>query len=152
MDVNKILTPVMLRLINDKNIVGVTTLGDLLNNDIKVFKGPRKPTGISNPCFTIHILSAPMDPDAKSYNGTLLINFYCDNYASGNANIELMGPVVDRVEVLFDDRPLNIEGYNNYNLVVQEPLGLLFDPAHPDEHYMSIRVSFGLAKTLLNLR
>ena len=145
MDINKILTPAMLRLINDKNIVGVTTLGDLLNNDIKVFKGPRKPTGISNPCFTIHVLSAPRDPDSKSYNGTLLINFYHDNYAAGNAAVEKMGPVTDRVEYLFDDKPLNIEGYTNYSLVVQEPLGPLFDPVWaPDEHYMSIRIRFGM--------
>ena len=145
MDVDKILTPVMVRLLNDKNISGQTTLGDLLNNKIDVYKGPRKPTGAKNPCFTIHVLSAPRDEDAKNYNGTLLINFYHDNYAAGNAAVEKMGPVTDRVEVLFDDRPLSIEGYTNYNLVVQEPLGPLFDHVWaPDEHYMSIRIRFGM--------
>ncbi len=146
MDINKILTPVKLRLINDKNISGQTTLGDLLNNKIDVYKGPRKPTGTKNPCFTIHVLSAPRDPDSKSYNGTLLINFYCPNYASGNANIELMGPVTARIVELFDDQPLTMDGYNNFNLVVQEPLGPLFDPSFPNEHFMSIRIKFNLIK------
>lgn len=146
MDSNKILTPVKLRLINDKNISGQTTLGDLLNNKIDAYKGPRKPTGTKNPCFTIHVLSAPRDPDSKSYNGTLLINFYCPNYASGNANIELMGPVTARIVELFDDQPLTMDGYNNFNLVVQEPLGPLFDPSLPNEHFMSVRIKFNLFK------
>lgn len=145
MDTNKILTPVLLRLLNDKNIPDQTTLADLLGT-VKVVKGPRKPTGMTNPCFTIHILSAPRDPDSKSYNGTLLINFYCDNYQSENANIELMGPVTDRVIELFDDRPLDVEDYNCYNLAVLEPLGPLFDPSFPDEHYMSIRIKFNIVK------
>lgn len=144
MDANKILTPVMVRLLNDKNIPGQTTLGDLLNNDIKVVKGPRKPKTMTNPCFTIHVLSAPMDPDAKSYNGTLLINFFCDNYASGNANVELMGPVTARVIWLFDDKPITVSGWRVYDFHVQEPLGPLQDPALPDESFMSVRIKFGI--------
>lgn len=144
MDVNKILTPVMIRLLNDKNTTG--SLDDLLGGEITVYKGPRKPTKSKNPCFTVHVLTAPREPDSKAHNGTLLINFYCDNYTSGNANVELMGPAADRVIELFDDRPLEIEGYSNYDLVVQEPLGPLFDPDFPDEHFMSIRVRFSLVK------
>lgn len=146
MDVNKILTQASLRLISDKNISRQTTLGDLLNNEIVVYKGTRKPTGAKNPCFTVHVLSAPRDPDSKSYNGTLLINFYCSNYTSGNANIELMGPVTARIVELFDDRPLTMDGYNNFNLAVQEPLGPLFDPSFPNEHFMSVRIKFNLFK------
>ncbi len=145
MDVNKILTPVMVRLLNDKN--GPGSLGELLGGEITVYKGPRKPTKSKSPCFTVHVLTAPRDPDAKNYNGTLLINFYHDNYTSGNAAVEKMGPVAARVVELFDDQPLSIEGYNNYDLVVQEPLGPLFDPDLPDEHFMSIRVKFSLVKT-----
>ena len=145
MDVNKILTPAMVRLLNDKN--GPGSLGELLGGEITVYKGPRKPTKAKNPCFTVHVLTASRDPDAKNYNGTLLINFYHDNYVSGNAAVEKMGPVADRVVELFDDRPLEIEGYSNYDLVVQEPLGPLFDPDFPDEHFMSIRVKFSLVKT-----
>lgn len=146
MDINKILTQASLRLISDKNISRQTTLGDLLNNEIVVYKGTRKPTGAKNPCFTVHVLSAPRDPDSKSYNGTLLINFYCSNYTSGNANIELMGPVTARIVELFDDRPLTMDGYNNFNLAVQEPLGPLFDPSFPNEHFMSVRIKFNLFK------
>lgn len=146
MDINKILTQASLRLISDKNISRQTTLGDLLNNEIVVYKGTRKPTGAKNPCFTVHVLSAPRDPDSKSYNGTLLINFYCSNYASGNANIELMGPVTARIVELFDDQPLTMDGYNNFNLAVQEPLGPLFDPSFPNEHFMSVRIKFNLFK------
>src|SRR5690606_21982730 len=117
----QILTPVMIRLLNDKNTTG--SLDDLLGGEITVYKGPRKPTKAKNPCFTVHVITASRNPDAKNYNGTLLINFYHDNYVSGNAAVEKMGPVADRVIELFDDRPLEIEGYSNYDLVVQEPLG-----------------------------
>ena len=107
MDVNKILTSAMVRLLNDKS--GPRSLGELLGGEITVYKGPRKPTKAKNPCFTVHVLTASRDPDAKNYNGTLLINFYHDNYASGHAPVEKRGPVADRVVELFDDQPLKLK-------------------------------------------
>jgi hypothetical protein len=141
LDVNKILTPAMVRIINDQ------TLKTLLNGKIQAAKGPRR-TKTMEGCnaFTVHVLSAPMDPDSKAYNGTLLINFYCPNYEDGNANVEFMGPVAARVVELFDDIPLTITGYNNFNLTVEEPLGPLFDSAFPNEHFMSVRIKFNIFK------
>jgi hypothetical protein len=142
MDVNKLLTPAMVRLLNDstlKTLLGAST--------IPAVKGARRPkTMMGTKCFTVHVLSNPRDEDSKVHNGTMLINFYCPNYSEGNAAIETMGPVVSRVVELFDDKPLAMDGYNNFNLTVQEPLGPLFDPLFPDEHSMSIRIKFNLIK------
>lgn len=141
LDVNKIITPAMVRLVND------ATIKNLLGETVHAVKGPRRPASVMGKnSFTIHVLSNPRDPDSKVHNGTLLINFYCPNYASGNANIELMGPVTARIVELFDDQLLTMDGYNNFNLVVQEPLGPLFDPSFPNEHFMSVRIKFNLFK------
>lgn len=148
MNVDKILTPVMVRLLDDKNIPGQTTLGDLLGT-IKVVKGPRKPKSITNPCFTLHVLTNPRDPDSKAHNGTLLVNFYANNYAGGNTNIELLGPVASRVIWLFDDRPIEVPDWRVYDFHVQEPLGPLQDPEIPDESFMSVRIKFGMIPNLI---
>jgi hypothetical protein len=147
MDVNKILTPVAVRLLNDKS--GPGSLGELLGGEIIVYKGPRKPTKSKNSCFTVHVLTAPREPDSKAYNGTLLINFYCDNYTSGNVNVELMGPVTARVIWLFDDKPITVSGWRVYDFHVQEPLGPLQDPGIPDESFMSVRIKFGMIPNLI---
>ena len=107
LDANKILTSAMVRVVNDQ------TLKTILGGQIQAVKGPRRTKDMEGSnSFTLHVLSAPMDPDSKVYNGTLLINFYCQNYSSGNAKVETMGPVAARVAELFDDRPLVIDGYN----------------------------------------
>jgi len=145
MNINKILAPVVLRLFNDRDVADETDLGNLLD-EIRTVKGPRRPTGMNNPCFTAHVSSNPMDPTSKVHRGTMIVNFYCDNYDSGNANIELMGTVTDRIITLFDDEVFSIDGYRNFTLDVQEPLGPLFNPNHSGEHYMSIRLRFILIK------
>lgn len=99
---------------------------------------------MNNPVFTVNAPSAPMNPDTTQYNGTILINFYADNYESGNANIELMGPVAERVVDIFHDKPFTFDNYDNYNLAVDEPMGPLYDSDDPNEHFMSIRINFGL--------
>src|SRR5690554_2152334 len=116
------------RITKDKNIPDQTTLTDLLSNinlTKRIVKGPRKPTSMANPCFTVHILSNPRDPDSKSHYGTLLVNFYANNYADGNANAELLGPVAARLVWLFDDKPPVIPGWRVYDFHVQESLGPL---------------------------
>lgn len=143
MNINEILTPVMVRLLNDRNIPGVTTLGSLLDT-IRVVKGPRKPKNMTNPCFTVHVLTNPRDPDSKAHNGTLLINFYADNYKDGNTNIELLGPVAARVVWLFDDKPIAVPGWRVYDFHAEESLGPLQEPEFPNENFMSIRVKFGM--------
>ena len=139
-DVNKILAPALVRITNDQ------ALKQLLSGNFKAVKGPRRPTNAAGNYFTVHILTNNSDPDSKVHNGTLLICFYCPNYSTGNANVELMGPVAARVAELFDDAPLTMESYNNFNLVVEEPLGPLFDPAYPSESFMTVRIRFNLIK------
>jgi len=149
MDKNKLLTPIVLRIMNDKNVPDEEDLGDLLGLndsgylDIPVIKGPRKMTN-ADECITVNAPSAPKDPNSKAYNGTILINYHCPNYDAGNARMEKMGPVAARIEEIMDDNTLDIEGYRNYNFVVGEPMGPLFDSDDPDEHFMSIRINFGL--------
>lgn len=134
MDKNKLLTPIVLKLMNDDELY-----------NIPVIKGPRKPEGISE-CITVNAPSAPMDPDTTAYNGTILINYYCPNYKSGNANLEKMGPITERIVELMHDNLLNVDGYRNYNFAVDEPMGPLWDSDEPEEHFMSIRIKFGLIK------
>jgi hypothetical protein len=142
LDVNKLLTPALIRIRND------STLQTLLDTTvIQAIKGAKRPTAIiGTKCFTVHVLSNNRDEDTKVYNGTLVINFYCPNYSDGNANVELMGPVAAQIVELFDDEPLTMDGYGNYNLAVQEPLGPLYDPDFPNEHYMNVRIQFNLYK------
>lgn len=141
LDIDKILTPAMARLVND------ATLKTLLGGTVQAWKGAKRPTDkVNQKGFTVHVLTNNRDPDSKAHNGTLLINFYCPNYSAGNANVELMGPVAERIVELFDDQPLVMDGYNNFNLVVQEPLGPLLDPSFPNEHFMSVRMQFNLFK------
>ncbi len=137
----------MIRILDDKNIPSQTTLTDLLsgiNLAQRIVKGPRKPKSMMNPCFTLHVLTNPRDPDSKAHNGTLLVNFYVNNYTDGNANIELLGPVAARLVRLFDDKPIIVFGWRVYDFHVQEPLGPLQDPAFPDESFMSVRIKFGM--------
>ncbi|AZO96134.1 hypothetical protein [Halocella sp. SP3-1] len=142
MDINLLLEATRLRIAGDTD-TGEQDLGQLLTT-IKAIKGARRPDSMANPCITINAPSAPQDEDYKTINGTLIINVFADNHNSGNANIELLTPVAARIEYLFDDKPLTIEGYNNYNLVVQETMGPLWDSDDPDEHFMNTRIKFNL--------
>lgn len=140
MDINVLLNPVQVRIKND------AILAVMLGETPKTAKGIRKPTGMTNPCFTAHVSSNPRDPDTKIHNGTLIINFYCDNYQEGNANVELVGKVNDRLVELFDDVCPNTPGYEIGKWVVEEPLGPLFDSDDPGEHYSSVRIGFTIRK------
>lgn len=139
MDVNKILTAALLRLINDDE------LQTLLDGNIRAVKGPRKPEGWDE-CFTVHIPSNSRNPDTKIHTGTLNINYYCPNYPSGNANVEKIGQVVDRLVELFDEWYPEIEEYKVADWSVEEPLGPLWDPDEPDEHFASVRIGFVIQK------
>lgn len=132
----------MIRIVTDQ------TLKAKLGGTIQAAKGARRPKSmIGQRCFTVHVLSNSRDEDSKAHNGTLVINFYCPNYGDGKANVELMGPITERLVELFDDNPLSITGYNNFNLTVLEPLGPLFDQEYPNEHFMSVRCRFNIIKT-----
>lgn len=134
---NIILNPAQIRIMQDQQIK------DLVG-DVSISKGPKKPTGTPNPCFTAHILSHPPNPDTKAYNGTLQIKFFCDDYPSGNANVELIGEVEARIVDLFDDKPFEIDGYLNYDLHVDEPAGPY--QGNEGEHYSEIRIKYSIVK------
>lgn len=139
LDVNKILTPAMIRIVTDQ------ALKTKLGGTIQVDKGARRGKSmIGQKCFTVHVLSNQRDEDSKAHNGTLLVNFYCPNYGDGKANVELMGPISERLVWLFDEKPLAVSGWRVYDFHVQEPLGPLFDPEFQNEHFMSVRIKFGM--------
>ena len=108
MNINKFLTAAVLRLLNDtpeNNNNNEETLEELMD-DFRIIKGPRKPDN-TDECITVHVLTAPQDPDTKQIDGTLQINYYYKNHENGNANIEQLGPVADRIHELFDDKPFD---------------------------------------------
>ena len=142
MDPNKLLTPVALR------IMGDATLKSLTTDPVRVVKGKNK-GGKGNPCFTVDVLTAPIDEDFKAINGTIQVKIYLDDYASGNPNIETMGPVLERLMELFDDKPLTVSGYLNYSLWAQEPLGPLPETVagnNTGEHFGVVRIGYGLIR------
>lgn len=146
MDPNVILNPVVVRLMGDE---GIKLIAD--TDPLRVVKGPRKPEGMHNPCITVHVLTSPRDPDYKDHIGTLQIKFCVDDYSGGNANAEVIGAGINRIAELFDDKPLEIEGFFNYNLVVEEPLGPLREPSGGttsdlSEHFGLVRIRFGIAR------
>lgn len=141
MDINNILDPSQLRIIKDYEI------NNFLGSVPETVKGPRKPKDMNNPCFTLNIPSNPINPDTKIYTGTLIINFYADNYGSGNANTELIGAILDRLVKLFDEWYPDISGYKIGDWTVREPLGPLWDSSDPDEHFGSIRIGFTIQET-----
>lgn len=148
MDINLITSAAMARIINDdKDDQGRSTMHDLLDTPIQAVKGPRKRTGMTNPCFTVHVLSNPRNEDTKAHNGTMVVNFYADDHTEGHAHIELLGPVANRLIQIFDDIPLEVTGYVNYNLSVAAPEGPLSQVGRTEsagEHFMSVRINFGI--------
>lgn len=154
MDINKLMTAAFKRIVDDYAIKQYWTMippvlpeaesYHPLPLPLQIVKGSRKRKGMKNPCFTISVPSNPQNEDTKAHNGTMIINFFADNYPEGHAHVELLGPVADRLEKIFDDQPLDLDGYKNYNLVVDAVEGPLWDPDDPDEHFMSVRIKFGI--------
>ena len=143
MNFDKLINAAQLIILNDK--VTENSLGDLLSGNIRAVKGPRRPNDwVGENCFTLHIPSNPRNKDFKTHNGSMLINYYCPSYPSGNANIELMGRVAERLLYLFDDNPPTVTGYEIYDWSVGEVLGPLYDSDAPGEHYSSLRIGFFL--------
>jgi hypothetical protein len=53
---------------------------------------------------------------------------------------------VARLVELFDEWYPDIVGYKIADWTVREPLGPLFDPDDPDEHFASVRIGFVIQK------
>jgi len=139
MDKNELLRPIFLRLKNDSELT------NRLDGSVPIIKGPRKPVD-KDEVITVNAPSTPMNADSTEYNGTILINYYCPNYSGGNAKIGKMGPVAERIVELMHQNLLDVTGYTNYYLVMDEEMGPLFDSNDPEEHFMSIRIKYGLIK------
>ena len=145
MNVDKILTAVILRILNDKNIIDETDLLDILG-ELKGNKGAKKPTGATNPYFTVNNMPVNNNSDTTAKNGTILISCFVDNLDGGIADTQKLGEVGSRLEKLFDDKPLEIEGYTNYNLEVNSISNPQFDPDDPEEHFITVRLGFNIIK------
>lgn len=145
MNVDKVLTAAILRILNDQDKVNENDLFDILGR-LKGNKGARKPNGETNPYFTVNNMPVNNNSDTTEKNGTLLINCFVDNLNGGIADTEKLGEVEERLESLFDDRPLEIEGYTNYNLEVNSISNPQFDSNDPDEHFITVRLKFNIIK------
>jgi len=143
MNIDKLLSATLVRVLNDKNVVNELDLGDILG-DYGGVKGSRKPQGATNPYFLVFPMPSNKNSDYQTYNGTIMIKFTLDNYSGGNAKTGLMGQVGERLDELFDDTPLAISGYTNYNLEVNQIHFPLFDPDFPDESYLSTRIKYNI--------
>ena len=140
MDINIILNPAVLR------IAGDNELGSILG-EVRVVKGAKKYNKMVNPCFTVENRYLEVGPGQDKYQGSFLISFYADDYKSGNADIELLGQVVDRLKEIFDYNPFQLDNYKNYYLEVNNISKAKYDNKFPDQHYMTAEVDYKVVKT-----
>ena len=144
MNNDDILTSVLSVIVNDCG-TGETDLGMILG-EIKVVKGPLKPIGWDE-CITLNIPSSLRDPDTKIHSGTMMMNYYSQTYPDGNANIEKIGLVVDRLIYLFEEKWPDISGYLLIDWSVRESLESKPSKENPnEEYYSSVRVGFVVQK------
>ncbi len=139
MDINIILKPAVLR------IAGDDVLGNLLG-EVRVVKGSKKPVNMVNPSFTVENRHIKVGP-GEIYQGSFLITFYADNYKSGNADLELLGEVANRIKIIFTSSPFTLEGYKNYLLKVSNLGKAEYDNNFPDQHYIVVEVEYKVVKT-----
>ena len=141
MDINIILNPAVLR------IAGDDLLGNILG-EVRVVKGPKKYNRMKNPCFTVeNYKDIEIDPEHNGCQGSFLISFHSDNYKSGNADIELMGQVVDRLKTIFDHNPFSLDDYQNYYLKVINISKAKTHKNISNQHYMTVEVEYKVVKT-----
>lgn len=140
MDVNEVVTPIIKRIMED------STLEELNGEKVMAIKGRRKPEGFKNPIFTVNVFTAPWDEDGKLVEGTIQIKYYCDDYRSGNANVEKIGPVMKRLAWMFDDNPPELKDALWYSLWAQETLSPLADAQERDtgEHFGLLQLGYGI--------
>lgn len=140
MDINIILNPAVLRIAGDNELESI--LGE-----VRVVKGAKKYDKMENPCFTVENGYLEVGPGQDKFQGSFLISFYADDYKSGNADIELLGQVVDRLKEIFDYKPFQLDDYKNYYLKVSNISKAEYDSRHPDQHYMEVEVAYKTVKT-----
>lgn len=118
---------------------GDDTFRSLVNS---IDKGPKRrnpPPGqerATNPSATIHVLTAPTDPETHLQRGTVLVRIWMDDLPTGQADTKGLGERAARVVDLFHHRPPPHERVWIRQCWVQEPLILPSDQA--GEHMASI--------------
>jgi len=141
MNLDDLYSAFVVRMMKNENIQSLA--GDPVN----AYKGSSRPNGYTNPSFTVHSPDLIVEPDTTAANGTIFINAYVDNFKSGNANTELLGDLLKEIKDEFNDRPLEINGYNNFNLAVTNLRGPLYDSSDPDEHFGSVMLNINIVKS-----
>lgn len=120
------------------------TLTALLVGGTGVINGPRRPVGYHNPCVTIGILTNTAGVRPTHQRMTLVITAYVANLTAeavkGQPDTHKLSAIAERVAALMHEQPLRIDGVINSQMELAEPLGPLFDPQDPDEHFMSLRL------------
>lgn len=119
------------------------TLAQLLTGGTGVVNGPRRPDGYVNPCVTVGILTNTVQMRPYHQRVTLIINAYAANLTGesvkGQPDIAKLSKIAERIAALMHNQPLQITGVTNSLMELSEPLGPLFDPQDPGEHFMSLR-------------
>jgi len=140
LNINIILNPAVLRIAGDEQLEGI--LGE-----VSVVKGSKKHNKMENPCFTVENRYLKVDPGDDKYQGSFLITFYADDYKTGNADIELLGQVVDMIKEIFNYNPFNLNNYKNYYLEVSNISKAEYNNNFPNQHHMVIEVEYKVVKT-----
>jgi len=130
-----------------------------LNGDVtfrsmvqSIDKGPKRrvPQGQSrpiNPSVTVHVLTAPIDPELSTVRSTAIVNIYMDDLADGRMDTQGLGQRAERVTYLlhWSHLPTHPVGRLDYDTLrflsvyVEEAIPLRSDIE--GEHLMSVRVS-----------
>lgn len=140
MNLDDIYSAFVVRIMNNDN------LKSLAGDPVRAYKGASRPSGYENPCFTVHSPDLVIEPDTTAANGTIFISAFVDDYNSGNANTELIGDLLKEIEEEFNDNPLDIPGYINFNLAVTNLRGPLYDSSDPDEHFGAAMLNINIVK------
>lgn len=106
-------------------------------------KGDKRRTNWTNPSCTVHILTAPTDPESQLQHSTVLVRIWMDDLPTGQADTKGLGERAARVAELFHHRPPPHERVWIRQCWVQEPLLLPSDQA--GEHMASIAIRVTVA-------
>lgn len=118
---------------------------------LSIDKGPKRrvPQGQSrpaNPSATVHVLTAPIDPELDTVRSTAIVNVYMDDLVDGRMDAQGLGQRAERVTYLLHRAhlPTHPAGRLDYDTLrflsvyVEEAIPLRSDIE--GEHLMSVRV------------
>lgn len=141
-----------MRVINPDDIL--SALWGRLNGDptfksmvTTIVKGPKRRIGHTNPTATVHLLTAPVDPELDSIRSTAIVNVYMNDLPNGQMDADGLGKRAKRVQELFHKAHLpghpagrlTVPYLRFRTVYVTEPLFLPSDVE--GEHLASVRLS-----------